>query len=247
MTSSRKPPVFAWRPYGAQLLAAYQGRPAPSTATDDELVKNGDGYALQITCLASAVGNNGLGRHADAFAAARKTAYEVSFLAPFALSELIEAAAKTGDHEAAGDALEQLVPPCPQPSSDWAAGMAARGRALLDGDDGAARWHRESIDRLTRTPLRPELGRAHDLYGEWLRRADRRADARHQLRVACQLFIEMGAEAFAERARREAAAAGSEIGRGTSTRRTPEPAGGTHRAAGAGRAHQFRDRRAAVH
>jgi hypothetical protein len=41
-------------PYGAQLLAAYQGRPAPPTATDEELVENGDGYALQITCLASA-------------------------------------------------------------------------------------------------------------------------------------------------------------------------------------------------
>jgi DNA-binding CsgD family transcriptional regulator len=197
-------------PYGAQLLAAYQGRPAPPTATDEELVENGDGYALQITCLASAVANNGLGRHADAFAAARGIAFELSFLAPFALSELIEAAAKIGDLGVAGDALQQLVT-LTVPGSDWAAGMAARGRAIVDADDGADRWHRESIDCLTRTPLRPERGRAHLLYGEWLRRADRRADACQQLRVAYRLFTEIGAEAFAERTRRELAATGVAI------------------------------------
>jgi DNA-binding CsgD family transcriptional regulator len=97
------------------------------------------------------------------------------------------------------------------PGSDWAAGMAARGRAIVDADDGADRWHRESIDCLTRTPLRPERGRAHLLYGEWLRRADRRTDACQQLRVAYQLFTEIGAEAFAERTRRELAATGVAI------------------------------------
>src|SRR6185312_5341968 len=132
------------------------------------------------------------------------------FLAPFALSELIEAAAKTGDLAVAGGALDQLVA-LTVPGSDWAAGMAARGRALVDADDGADRWHRESIDCLTRTPLRPERGRAHLLYGEWLRRADRRTDACQQLRVAYQLFTEIGAEAFAERTRRELAATGVAI------------------------------------
>jgi DNA-binding CsgD family transcriptional regulator len=194
-------------PYGAQLLAAYQGRPGPAAVTYDELVENGDGYALQITCLAAAIRGNGLGRHADAFAAAGEIAYEVSFLAPFALSELIEAAAETGDVEAAAEAVERLAA-LTVPGSDWAAGMAARGRALVDADGAADRLHRASIGCLARTPLRPELGRAHLLYGEWLRRADRRADARHHLRVAYQLFTEMGAEAFAERARRELAASG---------------------------------------
>ncbi len=196
---------------GARLVAAYQGRaaggPASFSETDADEAESGDGYALQITCLASAVLNNGIGRHTDALAAAREIAFEISFLAPFALSELIEAAVKTEDIEQARGALRQLMA-LTVPGSDWAAGMAARGRALIGTDDDAERWYRESIDCLARTPLRTELARAHLLYGEWLRSADRRADARHQLRVAHELFTTMGAEAFAERARHELAAAG---------------------------------------
>ena len=99
-------------PYGARLLAAYQGRPmdlAPQlAAVEHELVERGDGYALQIASLATAVLNNGLGRYTDALAAAREVAYELSFLAPFALSELIEAATRSDNLAAARDALQRL-------------------------------------------------------------------------------------------------------------------------------------------
>jgi DNA-binding CsgD family transcriptional regulator len=197
--------------YGGRLLAAYQGRPtnlpAQLSASESELVESGDGYALQITCLARAILNNSHGRYADAVAAAREIAYEISFLAPFALSELIEAAAKTGDLEPAREALGQLVT-LTVPGSDWAAGMEARGRALVGAGEDAERWYRESLTCLARTPLRPELARAHLLYGEWLRRGDRGPDGRHELRSAYKLFTAMGAEAFAERARRELVAAG---------------------------------------
>ena len=54
----------------------------------------------------------------------------------------------------------------------------------------------------SRSP-RPELARAHLLYGEWLRRQGRRVDARERLRTAHDLFAAIGMEAFAERARRE--------------------------------------------
>ena len=92
--------------------------------------------------------------------------------------------------------------------TDWVLGIQARVRALLSDADAAESAYRESIARLGRTRLRVELARGHLLYGEWLRREGRRADARVQLRTAHDMFAAIGMEAFAERARRELAAAG---------------------------------------
>ena len=59
--------------------------------------------------------------------------------------------------------------------------------------------------------MRPAVARAHLLYGEWLRRQNRRRDARAELRTAHGLFTTMGIEAFAERARRELLATGDTV------------------------------------
>ena len=85
---------------------------------------------------------------------------------------------------------------------------AARSRALLADGDTAESLYREAIERLGRTRLRPELARAHLLYGEWLRRERRRLDARNELRSAHEMFTGFGMEAFAERARVELDATG---------------------------------------
>jgi DNA-binding CsgD family transcriptional regulator len=92
--------------------------------------------------------------------------------------------------------------------TDWGLGIAARSRALLTDGDAAESLYREAIERLGRTRLRPELARAHLLYGEWLRRRHRRLDARNELRIAHEMFIGFGMEAFAERARVEVEATG---------------------------------------
>ena len=68
--------------------------------------------------------------------------------------------------------------------------------------------YRESIERLERSRAAVDLARSRLLYGEWLRREHRRTDAREQLRGAHADLTRFGAEAFAERARRELQATG---------------------------------------
>jgi DNA-binding CsgD family transcriptional regulator len=209
--------------YGAPLLAAYRGRleelETHIVTADTELASSGDGYALQVASHATAVLNNGLGRYAAALIAAREVAYDAVFLAPHALCELVEAAVRTNERVVAEDALERLVLHS-LPDSDWSAGIVARARGLLSDGDAADHWYNESIMRLARTPLRPELARSRLVYGEWLRGEDRRAEARQQLRLAHDAFVEMGAEAFAERARCELVATGEKVRRATRETRT---------------------------
>jgi DNA-binding CsgD family transcriptional regulator len=95
--------------------------------------------------------------------------------------------------------------------SDWALGIEARSRALLTEGDRAEGCFRDAIEHLGRTRVRAELARAHLLYGEWLRRENRRGDARTQLRTAHDQFTSIGMDAFAERARRELLATGEKL------------------------------------
>src|SRR6266566_3684644 len=129
----------------------------------------------------------------------------------WALPELVEAAARTGNTEVAAGALEQLAETTQAGGTDFGLGLEARCRALLSGGTAADELYREAIDRLGRTRLRPELARAHLLYGEWLRREGRRVDARGQLRTAHDMFAAIGMAAFAGRARRELIATGEKV------------------------------------
>jgi len=127
------------------------------------------------------------------------------------VSELAEAASRTGEVELVGVALEWLSERANATPTDWALGVHARARALVSEAEGAERLYREAIERLGRTRVRVELARTHLVYGEWLRRENRRVDARRQLRTAHEMFAAMGAEAFADRARRELLATGETV------------------------------------
>jgi DNA-binding CsgD family transcriptional regulator len=126
----------------------------------------------------------------------------------WALPELVEAGARSGDTELAGAALGRLAETTQPAGTDFALGIEARSRALLTDGVPAEELYREAIERLRRAQLRPEFARAQLLYGEWLRRQGRRVDAREQLSTAWDLFTTIGMEGFAERARRELRATG---------------------------------------
>jgi DNA-binding CsgD family transcriptional regulator len=110
-----------------------------------------------------------------------------------------------------GRHLVQRARPLRDGAGRLAQGIYAHCRALLSDGQDAERSYREAVDRLGRTGFRPELARAHLLYGEWLRREARRADARAQLRTAHGVFAAIGMQAFAERARHELLATGETI------------------------------------
>jgi DNA-binding CsgD family transcriptional regulator len=168
---------------------------------------------LALGQWAAAVLYNGLARYDEAASAAQQAASNtLNLWTPmWSLPELVEAAVRKGDTELARDALTRLVETTEPCATDWALGIEARSRALLTDGDAAESLYREAIERLSSARLRTEVSRARLLYGEWLRRQNRRADARAQLRDAHELFTSIGMQAFAERARKELLATGEHV------------------------------------
>lgn len=208
--------------YGTLALSALQGGEAETAelieATLEDVESRGEGMGVGISHFTAALLYNGLGRYAEALAEAEQACeYEDLGVISWALTELIEAAARCGRHKNATGALERLSLTTQAGGTDWALGVEARSRALVSDDEAAEALYREAIDRLRRTRVRVELARSHLVYGEWLRRGRRRVEARNQLRTAYDMLSEMGVEAFAERARRELAATGE-----TARKRTDE-------------------------
>jgi DNA-binding CsgD family transcriptional regulator len=206
-------------PYGALSLAAFRGQEASAAELIKDLMQDatrrGEGLGITAAEWANAVLSNGLGRYEAAMAAAqRATAYHGDLgFSNWALVELVEAAARSGMTEAAAGAYRRLTAMTSLAGTDWALGLAARSRALLSEGDEADGCYREAIARLGRTWLRVDLARAHLLYGEWLRREQRRRDAREQLGTAWEMLEAMEVGGFAERARRELQATGETAGR----------------------------------
>ncbi|MFI0405735.1 ATP-binding protein [Actinomadura sp. 3N508] len=213
-------------PHTRVLLAAMRGgRPEAEeliAATIEEAAAGGQLNGVASAQRAAAILYNGLADHERALPAARAAVQSANVLsAQWALSELVEAAARTGDGTSAQGALDDLAGAAGPCDTDWAQGILTRCRALLSDDAAADGLYREAIERLGRTILRPELARAHLLYGEWLRRNARRDarpdarrdEARTHLRTAYEMFVSIGMAAFAERARRELLAGGETVRR----------------------------------
>jgi DNA-binding CsgD family transcriptional regulator len=205
-------------PYGG-VGAAFRGREAEATelirASMDGVTSRGDGRGVGSQ-YAAALLYNGLGHYDKALAAAELVCeYDDIGVLGWSLTELVEAAVRSGQPARASDALQRLSETTRASGTDWALGTEARSRALLSEGATAEDRYREAIERLGRTRMRPAVARTHLLYGEWLRRENRHRDARVQLRTAHDLFTTMGIEAFADRARRELLATGDTVRRRT--------------------------------
>jgi DNA-binding CsgD family transcriptional regulator len=202
-------------PYGATGIAAWRGREAEAIeliqANLDSATSRGEGRGV-TSQYSAALLYNGLGQYGKALAAAEQACqYDDIGVLGWELTELIEAAVRSSQPARASDAFQRLSETTRPSGTDWALGTEARSRALLSEGQTAENSYREAIERLGRTRMRPAVARAHLLYGEWLRRDNRRRDARAELRTAHGLFTAMGIEAFAERARRELLATGDTV------------------------------------
>ncbi|HEV2258750.1 MAG TPA: LuxR family transcriptional regulator [Streptosporangiaceae bacterium] len=203
-------------PYALLRVQALQGREAEASAAIEHAAAGGPSAALYAQ-WAAAVLYNGLARYQEAAASARQATSNTFeyWVSVWALPELVEAAVRAGEVELARDALGRLAETTQPAGTDFALGLEARSRALVTSGDRADLLYRSAIERLGRSEIPPELARAHLLYGEWLRRANRRADARSELARAHEMFTAMGMDGFAERTRRELLATGATVGRRT--------------------------------
>jgi DNA-binding CsgD family transcriptional regulator len=203
--------------YEDMLLSAWRGDESRAAALIEAMLRDararGLGRMVDVATYAKAVLYNGIGRY-EAARDAAQVAFEhrehVGY-GPFVVGELAEAASRTGDQELVQAALDWLAERAQTIRTDWFRGVEARVSALLSDADAAEHAYRASIAHLTRTRLRIELARSQLLYGEWLRRAARRVDAREQLRAAHDLFDAVGASGFAKRARHELLATGETV------------------------------------
>jgi DNA-binding CsgD family transcriptional regulator/tetratricopeptide (TPR) repeat protein len=204
-------------PYGALVLAGLRGREDSASDLIEETIEaftvGGQGTAVQYAYWARSLLLNGLGRYDEALAAAEQASDDTPelFVAIWASVELLEAATRSGRPKVAKRAFERIVQATSVAPTDWALGMQARCRALQSEGETADRLYREAIERLALTRLRPELARAHLLYGEWLRGQGRRVEAREQLRAAHDQLTSIGMEGFAERARVGLQATGEKV------------------------------------
>jgi len=183
-------------------------------ATIQDATARGEGSEITVVLFALAILHNGLGQYDEALTACTSAVeYDDVGMYGHLLNEMVEAAARAGRASIAETAAAQVIRRAEATGTPTSLGYSARARALITSGPGAEHEYRTAIRELERSPLKVMAARTHLLFGEWLRRESRRAEARDELRIAHQMFLDMGADGFADRTRRELNAAGEPSGK----------------------------------
>jgi DNA-binding CsgD family transcriptional regulator len=213
MTATHGPAVLGLDSRTNGVLLAYRGdfagARASGRAQTRESAERGQGGPADLGRYITSVADLFSGDYAAAVSnASIVVENDPATTAEMALPELIEAAVRLGRREVADSAYETLSQRALAVGTPWAMGLRARSAALLAEDSRAEDYYLEAISQLGNSRIRPQLARAHLLYGQWLRRMKRRRDARLQLRTAHDLFAGMGADWHAKQAAAELLATG---------------------------------------
>ncbi len=200
-------------------LAALRAHQDPSFALIDRAAEDarrrGEGQGVAIARWAAAILHNALGQYRQALQAAEEAVEHAAArgMTGWALAEMIVAAVRCGQPDCAAAAVTQLSEYATASGTPWALGIRARSLALIDESADAEGLYQSGLDYLASSRARVDLARTHLLYGEWLRRQNRRVDARAQLLRAHQMLDAMGLAGFARRAERELLATGQTVRR----------------------------------
>ncbi|MCK9902300.1 LuxR family transcriptional regulator [Parafrankia colletiae] len=194
-------------------LLAWSGGPRDQVeAAADAARAAGFGGVYASGVGALAVRDLAEGRYDDAYARL-KPLVDDPFLqvTPLEYPDFVEAASRSGRLAQAVGVVALLEDLASVNGSVWTRGAAHRSRALVSDDREAEAHYAAAVATLRPTVLTVQLGRSHLVYGEWLRRARRRREAREHLRRAVEIFEGAGAPAFAQRARAELEATGQRL------------------------------------
>ena len=213
-TATGAPPHRSIQTYLAACRGQEQLAKELARSTIEDATARGEGSEITVVLFALAILHNGLGQYDEAFAACTSALeYDDVGMYGHLLNEMVEAAARSGDARVAEMATAQVIERAEATGNATALGYAARCEALTTSGLAAEHKYRTAITELERSPLKVMAARTHLLFGEWLRRTNRRAEARSELRLAHETFRQMDAHGFAERTRRELQAAGESLGK----------------------------------
>ena len=120
----------------------------------------------------------------------------------------IGAAVRAGEPAQALAWVDELAPFAVAAGRPWALAAVDFGRALTAASDDAAAAYEGALGHYRRASRPYDLARTQLAYGEFLRRANRRVDARTHLRPALEIFTDLGAHPLVARAGQELRASG---------------------------------------